>query len=51
MTIVWKDDFGTMQIQVDEYGIQFLHGYAEFSDDDGHEYSVPIGDIVAIRQD
>ena len=51
MRIVWKDDFGCMQIEVDEYGILFQHGYAEFSDDDGQEYSVPIKQIVAIRED
>lgn len=49
MTVVWRDMLGYLQIEVDEYGIQFLDGYAHFSDDDGHEYQVPVEDMVAIN--
>lgn len=50
MTIVWKDAFGYMQMEVDG-DIHFLYGTAEFVGRDGQEYTVPVGDILTIRID
>lgn len=53
MTIVWKDCFGTMEMEVDahEGAIHFSEGYAHFVGRDWNEYTVPVADIIEIRMD
>lgn len=51
MTVVFKDLMGCLQIKADDFGVYFRDGYAEFSDDDGHEYQVPVEDLIAIRME
>ena len=53
MTIVWKDCFGTMEMEVDahECAIHFMDKYAQFIGRDWNEYLVPVEDIIEIRMD
>ena len=47
MTVTFRDNIGILKVNVDSYGIQFLGGYAYFSDD-ATSYMVPVADIIEI---
>lgn len=51
MIIVWRDDFGMMEMEVDahECAIHFSGKYAQFVGRDWNRYTVPVNDIVEIR--
>lgn len=48
MNITFRDEFGYVNVQVDEYGISFCDSYAHFSAEE-MEYKVDINNIMKIE--
>ena len=48
MILIYRDEIGYVQVEVDGNGIQFVDGYAYFGNDE-REYKVKIDNIVRIK--
>ena len=48
MKIYYRDEGGGVCVDVDEYGIQFLDGFAYFSNGE-REFRIPISDLLSIE--
>ena len=42
MKIVYRDDLGYVALECDADGVQFLDGFAYFSDASGEDHEIPI---------
>ena len=49
MILVYRDDIGYVQVEVDNNGIQFVDGYAYFGNNE-REYRIKIEDVVCIEE-
>lgn len=49
MVVRYKDELGVCVVEIDEYGVQIVNGYAYFSDGN-RDYTVPVNNIFAIMQ-
>lgn len=47
MLLVYRDELGYVQVKVDDYGVQFVEGYAYFGNDE-REYKVKVENLVSI---
>ena len=50
MYIIYRDNIGSVQVEVDQYGIYFSEGHATFSSENGNSYKIPMNNIVLIGQ-
>ena len=48
MSIIFRDELGTLIVAVDDNGISFADGTAYFTGKDGTDYSVSIWEILCI---
>ena len=49
MYVIYRDTIGLIRVDIDGYNIDFLDGYAYFSNDD-RDYKININDICCIRK-
>ena len=47
MILVYRDEIGYVQVEVDNNGVQFLDGYAYFGNDE-REYKIKIENLISI---
>ena len=47
MLLIYRDEIGYVQVEVDNNGIQFLDGYAYFGNDE-REYKIKAENIMSI---
>ena len=50
MILTYRDELGYIQVKVDDYGVQFVEGYALFSNDE-REYKIKVENIMFIGMD
>ena len=48
MTIVYRDEVGTIARSVDGDGVDMADGFAYFADMDGNDYKIPLSEILRI---
>lgn len=48
MQIMFRDELGTQVVDVSGDGVDFLNGYAYFSDTAERDYIVPLDDVLRI---
>lgn len=49
MAITYRDEIGTLVVYVNrEYGISFCDGFVYFSDNDDHDYKIPVSEVISI---
>ena len=48
MQVMFRDELGTQVVDVSGDGVDFLNGYAYFSDTAERDYIVPIDDVLRI---
>lgn len=48
MKLVFRDELGYVQVEVNEYGVSFLDGQAIFESSNGQVYAMDVSSIVYI---
>ncbi len=51
MNIVFRDELGYISVQLDDFGVSFNGSYAKFSTIEGHEYKIPVKDVIYIGKE
>lgn len=49
MKLVFRDELGYVQVEVNEYGVSFMDGQAIFEDSNGKEYRIAVNNLVSIE--
>ena len=47
MILVYRDEIGYVQVEVDNNGVQFVDGYVYFGNDE-REYKIKVENIISI---